>query len=146
MDPIKQLAKTRSTELNQPEALWLVAIGKAESLMIKSSITLDEIKRLSAASRSPNQLLILLDYLGKQAGDAAELFERVDGSTYPMTDWLEAIESFHDWISSQGQSTSLSTLLGYVQCCTEATSQAPDEPSLKNTVTEMLAQYGFEGG
>ncbi|MDA0350567.1 MAG: hypothetical protein O3C43_16355 [Verrucomicrobia bacterium] len=142
MDPIKQLAKTRSNELNQPEALWLVAIGKAGSLMKKNAISLDEIKRLTSASHSPNQLRIILDYLGKQTGDATELFERVDGSTYSIMDWLEAIECFHDWISSHGQSTSLKTLLGYIECCTEAT---PNEPSLKNTVTEMLRQYGFEG-
>jgi len=146
MNAIKQLAKTRSKALNQPEALWLVAIGKAGSLMKKNSISLDEIERLSTASRSPNQLRIILDYLGKQSGDAQELFERVDGSTYSMTDWLEAIECFHDWQSAQGQATVLKILLGYIECCAESAQNTPNEPSLNGTVIEMLEQYGFEGG
>jgi hypothetical protein len=145
MDPIKQLAKSRSSELNQPETLWLVALGKAVSIMKNNSVSLEEIERLSTATRSPKQLLVILDYLGKQRENVYPLFERIDASPYSLTDWLEAIESFHDWISSHGQSTTLQNLSGYIECCTEAAANTPSEPSLQSTVIDMLEQYGFEG-
>lgn len=147
MDPISSLAKKKSVELNQPEALWRVPISKVMGLAEKQGITAPTLVRLTQAARSPRQLTVISDYIARAPTVDKELkllFDRVDESPYSLPDWLESIETFHDWIAKSGKITDLEILLGYVSCCTEATSNSPAEVGLSNTVSAMLKQYGFD--
>jgi hypothetical protein len=148
MDPISSLAKKKSVELNQPEALWSVPISKIMGLADKRGIMAPILEKLTLAAKSPRQLNVISDYIGRSPTADNELkllFERVDESPYSLTDWLESIETFHDWNASSGQTTELEMLLGYISCCTEATPNSQTEVGLNSTVTAMLKQYGFDG-
>lgn len=148
MDAISSLAKKKSIELNQPEALWNVPISKLMSLVDTPGIIAPILENLTMAAKSPRQLNVISDYIARSPTADKELkllFERVDESPYSLTDWLESIETFHDWVASSGKTTELEMLLGYVSCCTEATPNSPSEVGLSSTVSAMLKQYGFDG-
>ena len=145
---VKQLATELSKTRNQPLALWTVALEKSAGLIDRGWLTENQLVPLAKAALAPRQLLVLVDYAARQPQGRpgiTDLFDRVDESDYTLTDWLKAIESFHDWISSRTISTDLDMLLGYISCCTEANPNSPTELNLKETVLEMLEQYGFEG-
>ncbi|MCZ6672553.1 MAG: hypothetical protein O7C75_06400 [Verrucomicrobia bacterium] len=147
MNQVQKLAKSLSARRNQPEAHWSVALEKTGGLVAQKWLTEGQFEHLAAAALSPRQLLVLAEYAGKQPGksDFSMLMERVDDSSYSITDWLVAMEAFHDWISSHGKSTSLDMLLGYIACCTDADPNASTVSALRDLVITMLEQFGFDG-
>jgi hypothetical protein len=148
MNNITQLSKTLSAKLNQPEVLWSVALEKAAGLVKQNWISVAAFEQLANAAKSPKQLLVITDYASKTGPDDSYdsmMISQVDESNYSLGSWLEAIETFHNWIMEHSKSTDLETLLGFLSCCTEANPNTPTEPKLKEVVLEMLEQYGFDG-
>lgn len=148
MERSKQLAFRLSKQRNQPEALWSVALGKSRGLIDKGWLDEEQMERLASACPSPRQLLLVVEYASKQDPQNtgfAQMLDRIDESPYSLPAWLEAIETFHDWISRQGQSTTLEMALGFLSCCAAANPNTPTERALKDTALDMLEQFGFDG-
>ena len=68
----------------------------------------------------------------------------IDDSSFPIEEWVEAIEAFFCNISPESI-PNLQSVAGYITCCAESQVKYPIRPSLADVVREMLKEYGFDG-
>ena len=78
------------------------------------------------------------------AEQEALLIVRVDASPYSRAQWLEALEEFSEWLTSQKNSAPFEQQLAYLSCCVESVVQKYPQPPLKVVLADLLARFGFD--
>ncbi len=73
------------------------------------------------------------------------LIEEVDQSDYSLTDWVEALIEFDNWLSAKNVDIRpFNTMTGYIRCCTEMNAPQISLPTLKVIVHQSLTKFGFD--
>ncbi len=73
------------------------------------------------------------------------LYEQVDQSDFSLSDWVEALLCFDQWLEDQNISKRpLASMLGYIHCCTLTLADTLAPPNLAKITSEMLRQHGFD--
>jgi hypothetical protein len=147
-EQIRALAKANAARRTQPEALWLIALETLSGLVDHAHLSRSQMETLAGTANSPRHLIILLEYARKSSSTPStlsDLIEQSDASPYSLADWLEALEVFHDKLSSDGRSTTLPMAWGFISCSTEANPHTASLQSLASIVDQMFDEFGFEG-
>ncbi|MBC7714430.1 MAG: hypothetical protein H7177_13880 [Rhizobacter sp.] len=75
-----------------------------------------------------------------------ELFFRVvDHSNFNLGSWLTAITYFYEWLAKENRTTTLSKMLGYLQCCEDSPENKDIEHVFLDLVADMIREHGFVG-
>lgn len=105
--------------------------------------------RLITAFGSPRHLEALTGLLvshGSNVNDfERSLRELVDQSSFDYDSWVRAFELLQGHLQQSSRTASPSSMLGYIQCCSDFGGSNEGNESLVELTTEMLEQYGFEG-
>ncbi|NOX99888.1 MAG: hypothetical protein GXP30_09190 [Verrucomicrobia bacterium] len=74
-----------------------------------------------------------------------KFYEQVDQSDFSLADWVEALLCFDQWLEEQNISQRpLTSILGYIHCCTLTLADTLAPPNLALITGEMLKQHGFD--
>jgi len=100
----------------------------------------------SAFPPGSNQPSRFFDLLSRAADNDLDPFlEEVDQSDYSLSDWVDAMITFDDYLSTQNvEARPFATMTGYVRCCTEMNAPQISLPILKVIVYQSLTKYGFD--
>ncbi|WOO43104.1 hypothetical protein [Rubellicoccus peritrichatus] len=153
MPDIEVIAALRAKETEQPYMGWLDALSEGTSLMKKARLEEQAFNALVAACQKPKQFSLMVEAFDEYSKEHPSrqdgfqlLAEFVDDSTYGLSEWIEALEYFYDWLAQNERETpSLLQLLEYLSCCKEAGSSAPVGFPLQGLLEEMLDRYGYDG-
>jgi len=94
--------------------------------------------------KTSSQLVEFLRELHQENISISDLPHLIDDSSYGITDWANAYLVFRKQLTSSTRITA-SSILGYLNCCSEAVNNTSSFSSFSEVVNEMLATYGFEG-
>lgn len=73
------------------------------------------------------------------------LYEQVDQSDFSLTDWIEALLAFDQWLHAQEIFVRpMVDMLGYIHCCTLTLASTLAPPNLAQLTHKMLKQHGFD--
>ena len=132
--------------------LWTKSLENARSILHARDISDSDLNKILSSSKDPHKFntLIKLVYTYTRSnpnGSAAvkHLFLKVDSSHYTMTDWIDAISLFEDWLSKKGRKTTWDMMLGYLACCTESPENKDIKHEFLEILSDMLEEHGFEG-
>jgi len=142
-------ARTKSAGSHSQLWLWQEWIERLLALRLKDT-AVEQLVRATANHEQLKYVTLLLEWElrdSRTSADAVctELLSAVNDSDYSLCSWLEATAAFGTWLANQHRRAGLCTVIGYIACSIEAAQARADSPSLRQTVTEMLDQYGFEG-
>ncbi len=132
--------------------LWFKCIETARGSIHARDLTDSELSKIAKASSTPQSFNTITKLIyrftrsnpnGHQA--VSVLFNSVDNSQYSLSEWIEAIEFFSNWLDERERRTPWPTLLGYLSCCSES----PENKDIKHNLTlllkDMLTTYDYEG-
>ena len=117
------------------------------------AIDYKSLQRLAMACRSPHTLVTLTRLLyqyDKSHPDGGEriaesLFEMCDDSPFGLSDWLDAIEHFYNWLQLHSRVIDFAAMLKYMQCCIAAPDAKEPGQTFAGLITDMLEVCGYEG-
>lgn len=72
------------------------------------------------------------------------LIQAIDQSDYDLTEWIDALHHFQNWLRAHRLKAELSAMIGYLSCCSKAAENAPIHLSLCGILDDMLETHGFE--
>ena len=95
----------------------------------------------------PEALVDLLSRnTGKELPDINVFHTSIDDSDYSMSDWVEALVCFDDWLTTQKVTERpIGIMIGYIKCCTMGNATKVSLPSLQSIVIKSLTEFGFDG-
>ena len=105
---------------------------------------------LQTACDTPKQWGALQELLaqveqGLQSHTINHLIEQVDQSDFSLTDWINALLSFDQWLSKHNSHLRpVDNMISYIHCCTLTLSDSLAPPDLAKLTNKMLSQYGFD--
>lgn len=77
--------------------------------------------------------------------DLEELIGSVDDSDYSLADWIDALDAFDRYLSSNNvQVRDFPKMLGYIRCCVLMPRGIAELPSLQDVVNQYLMEFGFD--
>jgi len=142
------LAREMATQRNQPFHAWEIALTRAESLVNQEMLSEENLRRLAQTASAPSQILLFCDYASRDDPENTPPFEQlancIDDTRYNLRDWLNAMDTFHQWILANKRSSSFRGMLGYIHCCAEMGSNQSIPPELPGLISSMLKQYGLD--
>lgn len=90
------------------------------------------------------QKTLLLKYFESQPEDLEDFVSAVDGSDYPISEWLDALDTMTGWLAEKGSVMSLADKIQYVNCATGIIAQGAHWDNLASAIRPILEQYGCE--
>lgn len=77
--------------------------------------------------------------------DLSVWFATIDDSPYSLADWLVALLAFDRWLAARAVAARpVTTMLGYIECCTLTLVDTLPPPDLAQLLRENLEHYGFD--
>lgn len=145
---LQNLARETARQRNQPLQAWEIALTRAGSLVNREIMTEDNLLRMIQVTTNPSQILLFCDYASRAEKSNTSPFEQladcIDDTRYNLSDWLNAMDAFHQWILANKRSSNFKVMLGYIHCCAEMGSNQSIPPELPHLVSSMLTQYGLD--
>ncbi len=149
---MKNLAQTRAKATGHPYMMWLDALSEGRTLQDEARLSERSFSQLAEACESPRQFAMIIEALDEHAKENPDepngfvlLADQVNDSPYGLAEWLEAMEYFYDWLEQNQRTGAFKTMLGYLCCSVESLPSLANKPPLKDLVSDMLDEYGFEG-
>lgn len=146
------MLKSIVQDKSEKKDLWLKSIENARSILHARDMSDQEIEKIAIASHSPEDFNVVIRWIytftrsnpnGHQG--VLTLFKNTDSSHYNLSEWIEAISFFNNWLEENERKTNWVTLLGYLQCCGESPENIDIKHSFVSLVKKMLETYGYEG-
>ncbi|MBY0414643.1 MAG: hypothetical protein K2Q18_10775 [Bdellovibrionales bacterium] len=72
-------------------------------------------------------------------------FKVVDHSNYSLSEWLQAVTFFQEWLEKEKRTTNFQKMLGYLQCCEDSPENKNIEYRFIDLVSDFLKNHGFVG-
>ncbi|MBC2594361.1 hypothetical protein H5P28_08835 [Ruficoccus amylovorans] len=149
---MKNLAQARANATGHAYMQWLDALSEGRSLQDEARLGERSFRQLAEACESPRQFAMLVEALDQHAKENPDdangftrLAEQVNDSPYDLGEWVEALEYFYDWLEQNQRTGAFSTMLGYLGCSVESLPSLAEKPPLRDLVSDMLDEYGFQG-
>lgn len=125
---------------------------KVRSIYPDSFLSDENIKTILKNISSEAQLNSLFHFLShalktspdkKTAGSL--LFKHVETSEYELSQWIEAISFFKQWLDEHQRHSNFEKILGYIACCTSSPENKTLKFKLVDILKQMLNEHGFNG-
>ena len=71
------------------------------------------------------------------------LLRAIDASPFSQEEWRAALKTVEDYLQKHDLSADRLTILGYLQCCSEALRNLSELPRFEDHVGWMLESHGF---
>jgi hypothetical protein len=151
------LARKKFSETGHSVDEWRRVFENARTSLTEhrngAPVELESLEQFALASRRPEQFTLfarLVYQHAKAHGNSgpfiAVIFQSVNVSPFSLTDWLDAIESFHAWLVDHRRKIDFLPMVKYLQCCVEAPDALKSGHTLKVLVVDMLAEFDYEAG
>ena len=149
---VKSLAARKKQETGHDEVEWLRALESARQSLKRTEVSYQSLEQIALASRSPSKFTImtrLIYQYGKTHphGDSvsALIFEWVDQSPFALSDWIDAIDYFSQWLADHQRRIDFLTMLKYLECCAASPDAQEGGQTFRALVEDMLHVCGYEG-
>lgn len=149
---VRALASQRHGQTQHPEVDWMMALESARQSLKFIEIDYESLELLAIASQSPRQFTIvsrLIYQYGKSHPHGRLISELllsyVNESPFSLTDWVTAIEYFHDWLETRGQKIDFLPMLKYLECCVASQDARESGQTLAALTADMLKVMGYNG-
>ncbi len=153
MTDIEQLAQARSEDTNTPFLEWLNTFNETAQLRERIHLPHIDLKLLANNCEQPRQLTLILEALDEYQREHPDvkstvtlLIDYANDSPYDIAQWLSAVEYFYQWLEQNSRIAGLTPILEYISCCTQSTQAFGGKMPLKDILSDMLDQYGFQQG
>ena len=148
---IEQVALQRANETKTPYLEWINVFTEGIELQSRIHLAGEEFTTLAENCHKPAQFALIVEALDEYVKEYPEvtnglavITEHVNDSVYGLAQWVEAIEYFYEWLGQNQLNAGLVSLLEYISCCTQSPQSFGGKIPLRDVLTDMLDQYGFE--
>lgn len=131
---------------------WEKAFANARDCVSIKDLSDQELTKIMNACKNLDQFAIIFQYLFKTFKSNPDghqvvlrFFSMVDNSSYSLSEWIETIEAFHQWLTEKNRKTDFSKLIGYLQCSDLAPDNKEVKHVFKDLVLDMLNTHGYVG-
>jgi hypothetical protein len=149
---LSDLLKDIVQEKSDKKELWIKCIENARSIIHARDMSDEEINKVAKASLSPDDFNVIIRWIYAFTRSNPDghlgvlsLFKNTDSSHYSLSEWVEAINYFNNWLEENERTTNWITLLGYLQCCGDSPENIDIKHSFISLLKDMLETYGYEG-
>lgn len=80
----------------------------------------------------------------KNESQMKDFLKAVDASDHPPEEWISALHLVENWLKQNNRETSMEHRIGYLACCSEATSSSHPRSDLSEVANEMLTAHGLD--
>ena len=148
--PLTSLAPQETSKSIFSQASWNAVLESAQQSL--KSVNTDLLVTLLTASQSPRQftLVIRLMYQYEKSHRHGEpitdiILRNANESAFALSDWLSAIEFFHDWLEEKNRKMDFLSMLNYLSCCVESPDARYAGQTLTPLLKDMLQIFGYDG-
>jgi hypothetical protein len=150
---IQVIASKKSKETQHDIAQWSRALESARTSLKIADIDSASLEHIALSSQSPDKFTVvtrLIYQYGKSHpnGDQISMifFNRVNTSPFDLSDWLEAVNYFYDWLVKNKRKIDFLSMVKYLECCAESPDAKEQGQTLTGLVENMLDVCGYEAG
>ncbi len=147
------LAKRRHGSTGHDEADWQKALENARVSLKVIDVDSQTLTHIALGCREPAKLTLMtrLIYQYAKAHPSGEpisdlLFKSVNTSPFGLSDWIDAIDYFHRWLTDRNRKIDLLPMIKYLDCCGESGDAKKTGQTLAALVEHMLDTFGYEAG
>jgi hypothetical protein len=149
---ILQLAQLRSSETGHTVSGWTQALELALQSLKFMSIDPKVLEQIAKASGSPETFVMMTrlmyrygkSYLnGQSVGEL--IFEFTDKSRYSLSDWVDAIQTFHTWLGENKRKVDFLKMLNYLECVCASRDSKEGGQTLPTLLMDYLKTFGYVG-
>jgi hypothetical protein len=149
---MKSLATRKHLESGHDEVEWSRVLETAHQSLKLIGIDYSGLEQFVLASSSPEKLTVLVRLIyqygrshhqGNQIPDI--LLNLTNESPFSLSDWVDAIHYFHQWLNEHHRKIDFLSMLQYLECCVASPDAKEGGQSFAALVEDMLKVQGYEG-
>jgi hypothetical protein len=149
---VRSLAAQKHKETEQNEVEWLRALESARQSLKFIDIDYQSLEQIALASRSPEKFTVVVRLIyqygkshphGDQVSDL--ILEYTNDSPFSLSEWIDAIDFFYQWLSTNQRKIDFLEMLKYLQCCVVSPDARQGGQTFAALVEDMLNVSGYEG-
>jgi len=147
---LDQLAEERSQTTKVELSEWKICFQDPALERVFSELTDGEIRKLVLAAYSPEviknfaSLVDRFDLENPSQRGFDKVAELMDESGFSLSDWLEALSIFQNWLIHSQQTSAVSEIFSYIHCCAVSPEGKSGATSLSHLVGSALSEHGME--
>ncbi len=149
---VKKVLEAVINSKDSEKDLWSKSIESARNIIHTRDMSDDELIKIAMNSNNAISFNVVIKLIYKFTRSNPNghkgvecFFNSVDESPYSLSQWIEAVEYFSNWLDTNQRTTPWPTLLGYLSCCSESPENKNIKHNLKSLLKDMLEVYGYEG-
>ena len=149
---VKALSVRKAKETGESELEWLRALESARQSLKFIEVDYPGLEMIALASRTAGRFVLMTRMFyqygkshphGDQITDV--IVAMVNASPYSLSDWVDAIDCFHQWLNKNGRKVDFLPMLRYLECCVASPEAKAGGQSFAQLVADMLDVAGYEG-
>lgn len=152
MHDLEGLAKRQAEICDGTEQAWYAALTECVECNECLKLSQDDFLLLLEYVKTPTSLAHFFRFWCDQCMGSDEstrflfskLIEHVDESAFSLSEWLDAISVFYQWLKRKNAKTDFIEALGYIECCCEQSQGDLSHASLPASVDHSLESFGFK--
>lgn len=91
-----------------------------------------------------NHPVLLEQFTDKDPTFRDKLLKEVDESSFTLSDWVDALIAFDQWLDQAGLTLSVQDRLAYVSCAAQSVGSHATLSHLPSLIKDFLEQYGCD--
>lgn len=149
---VRDLAGRKAAETQQDEMEWLRVLETARQSLRFVEIDYQSLENIALASGTPAKFTTVVRLI-YQYGKSHPTSESISGlilqyandSQFSLSDWIDAIHFFHDWLRHKNRRVDLLAIIQYLQCCAVSPDAKEGGQSFCDLVKDMFDVHGYDG-
>ncbi|GEM_PF-4468098 len=105
--------------------------------------------QIARACRTPKQFALMVRLISQHCratGTGKEIFELIrkhrDQAVFSLTEWMDALDTFTDWLESNHHNLDFLNMLNYIQCATLLPEAKSPGAHLEEVLLFSIEKYG----
>jgi hypothetical protein len=149
---VRSLASLKHLETKHDEIDWIKALESARQSLKFIDINFQSLEHIALASRTPTKFTTMTRLIyqygksypnGDQISDL--LLEYTNDSPFSLSDWVDSIDYFYQWLTAQGRKIDFLPMLKYLGCCVASPDAKEGGQTFSELLEDMLKVNGYDG-